>query len=127
VCGEGKKGLFYSKEIMKKTQTGKQTDRQTGTQPSHPLQDYAAKYLHPGYGTLSVTLEKTRLVARFNATEFPLEHYHYDTFEIGPVTYIVPLAGEKISFFLDQGGNTERLTFPLELQVKAIEFVGIPD
>jgi hypothetical protein len=39
----------------------------------------------------------------------------------------VPLTGKKISFFLNQRGTIERLTFPLEPLVKDIEFVRIPD
>ncbi|NIN10265.1 MAG: DUF3471 domain-containing protein, partial [Gemmatimonadales bacterium] len=54
-----------------------------GTAPSHPLADYAGNYEHPGYGLLSVKLgDSGELRASYQDTSAPLEHYHYDVFQV---------------------------------------------
>ena len=115
------------REMQEKSQEGALSDRKTGTRPSHPLQDYAADYEHPGYGVLSIRLEGEQLMANLNGIELPLKHYHYDTFEIGDIRYIVPLKGRKLSFFLDKKGDIDKVTVPLEPQVKDIVFNRVPE
>ena len=115
------------REMLEKSQEGGLSDRKTGTRPSHPLQDYAADYEHPGYGILSIRIEREQLIARLNGIELPLKHYHYDTFEIGDIRYIVPLKGRKLSFFLDKKGDVDKVAVPLEPQLKDIVFNRVPE
>ena len=54
--------------------------RHHGTRPSREAAAYAGDYEHPAYGTAHVSLERGRLVWRWNNFGGPLEHFHYDTF-----------------------------------------------
>lgn len=56
--------------------------RKRGTKPSHRLRDYAGTYRHPGYGELSVQLERRRLKLVYNQLSLRLRHYHYDVFQL---------------------------------------------
>jgi hypothetical protein len=54
--------------------------REQGTAPSHELAAYAGTYVHPLYGTISVSLEGETLKAKYDWAQFALRHWHYDTF-----------------------------------------------
>lgn len=57
----------------------------TGTNPSHPLADYAKSFQCPLMGEARVSLENDKLVLRIAANPnmvADLEHLHYDTFVI---------------------------------------------
>jgi CubicO group peptidase (beta-lactamase class C family) len=54
--------------------------RHHGTRPSREAAAYAGDYEHPAYGTAHVSVERGRLVWRWNHFGGPLEHFHYDTF-----------------------------------------------
>jgi len=56
-------------------------DRVAGTQPSHPLADYAGAYEHPAYGLLRIGLEGGQLQFDFHRMKFPMTHFHYDRFD----------------------------------------------
>jgi len=50
--------------------------------PTHPLADYAGKYVHPGYGVITVLHEDNGLSVRYNGKGFSLKHSHYDCFYV---------------------------------------------
>jgi CubicO group peptidase (beta-lactamase class C family) len=56
----------------------KEATRVAGTSASHPLADYAGSYLHPGYGSLRVSVAGETLELTYNDITTPLEHWHYD-------------------------------------------------
>ena len=56
-------------------------ERVAGTQPSHPLADYAGEFEHPAYGVFTVTEQGGALRFRFHRIELPLTHFHYDRFD----------------------------------------------
>jgi hypothetical protein len=56
------------------------TDRVTGTKPSHDLSAYAGFYADPAYGTVEILCKDTGLSFKFNNINLPLSHYHYDRF-----------------------------------------------
>jgi CubicO group peptidase (beta-lactamase class C family) len=112
------------KAAAKKSKEKTASQRQTGTQPSHPLADYAGDFEHPGYGLFSVGLEGNDLKVIFNSMSFPLEHYHYDIFELTWELFDTRL---KVSFFTDVKGNIQRLSVPLEPAVDEIVFTRIAD
>jgi CubicO group peptidase (beta-lactamase class C family) len=58
----------------------RQERRHHGTRPSREAAAYAGDYEHPAYGTAHVSLDRGRLVWRWNNFAGPLEHFHYDTF-----------------------------------------------
>ena len=96
------------------------TNRKPGTRPSHAsLSDYAGDFEHPAYGTVSIIARDDRLTARYGGQELPLDHYHYDIFELtaGPEQATLP-----VSFFGDVKGDISQLSIPLEPAVKDIVF-----
>jgi CubicO group peptidase (beta-lactamase class C family) len=87
------------------------------TQPSHPLKDYAGKYVNPGYGVLEVTLKDGALYGKYNGSdEFEFEHWHYDTFRAK--TPLGWLGSAEVmlnpSFHADSLGRIKSLSIPLE-------------
>lgn len=52
-----------------------------GTQPSHPLADYAGTYDHPLYGALEVTHTEEGLALAFRGPAQALRHVHYERFD----------------------------------------------
>lgn len=95
-------------------------ERKPGTQPSHPLADYAGDYVHPAYGKVTITAEGGHLTFRLNRLSAPLEHYHYDVF-------IVPhsertLGDLRMRFESGMAGAVEKLAVPLEDGIPEIVF-----
>lgn len=97
------------------------SDKKPGTSPSHPLADYAADFVHPAYGTISIVQDGPGLKARFHGFTLPLSHYHYDVFELSGEGDMEGL-NLKGTFGLDLKGNVVSLSLPLEAGVKDIVF-----
>ncbi|WP_287310273.1 serine hydrolase [Moorena sp. SIO1G6] len=114
-------------EAKQAAEQGKQNTKpqpKTGTQPSHPLEDYTGDFEHPGYGIVSIALKDQQLTATYNSIVAELKHYHYDSFELlseGSDNF------QLLSFFNDPKGIIQRLSIPLEPKVKDIVFERIPD
>jgi len=99
-------------------------DRKPDTKPTHPIQDYAGEYDNPGYGSISIVKDGENLLLKFNAFEFRLDHYHYDTFEFyNEFTD----QKQKLSFHTDPKGNIVSLSIALEPTVADIVFTRAPD
>lgn len=58
------------------------------TSVSHPIQEYAGEYFHPGFGTLMLQEQAGQLSGTFNGFTAIMTHYHYDVF-----TLMLPLMG----------------------------------
>jgi CubicO group peptidase (beta-lactamase class C family) len=99
-----------------------EVDRKTGTQPSHPLEDYTGTFQHPAYGTISIEVEDDHLKMTYNSTSLPLEHYHYDTFQ-GKASLFS--GGMKFTFSNDVHGNVSSISAPLESGIKDFVFTRI--
>jgi CubicO group peptidase (beta-lactamase class C family) len=112
------------KEAMEKSKEKSAAERKTDAPPSHPLKDYAGDFEHPGYGVISIALKDDKLAATYNSIDFPMEHYHYDIFEM---TYELFDMSMKVSFFNDVKGNISTLALPLEPSVKDIVFTRMPE
>jgi hypothetical protein len=100
------------------------TKRIEGTSPSHPLAAYTGDFEHPGYGTLSVTLNNGELQGTFNNITFPLRHYHYDTFELVLERWEEVL---KVSFLTSVQGDIDTLIVPFEPTGNDIVFKRAPN
>lgn len=88
------------------------SERKEGTALSHPLADYTGSYVHPGYGTLTVTQTSAgQLAGEYNGMHLSLRHYHYDSFEVHHDQFDVTLIG---SFATDAKGRIHSLSLPLE-------------
>lgn len=107
------------KEAGEQSKEKSATDRVAGAAPSHPLAAYVGDYAHPGYGTLSVEQDGDGLRASFNAFTGPLEHYHYDIFELHHEPFDIRL---KVSFSTNLQGDIAALSAPLEPTVADIVF-----
>lgn len=94
-------------------------NRKTGTNPSHPLADYAGKFMNPGYGAMRLVLRNDSLFLKSHL-ELWLEHYHYDVFRP------IDLSGDS---GLDGEENPFRLVFQTNAkgEVDAFIFAGIQD
>ena len=101
-------------------------NRKEGTQPSHPLADYAGRYTHPAYGDARAALDGDHLTLSFSGLTAPLAHFHYDVFEL-PDDPLNPLQGQKVSFATDANGLVSELRIPLEPSVSDIRFSRAAD
>ncbi|MBC8358146.1 MAG: serine hydrolase [Candidatus Aminicenantes bacterium] len=113
-----------AKEEAEKAKKEKDKDQKLNTKPSHPLEDYAGDYEHPGYGIISVKKEGDLLKAEYNSIPFTLKHYHYDVFEFN--NELLDMS-TKASFFTDLKGNIGSLTIQLEPAVKESIFTRLPE
>ena len=96
-----------------------------GTSPSHPLEDYAGTYEHPGYGKLKLTLADGKLVFNYNAfKDVPVEHHHYSTFNAvgGGDLGEVPL-----TFHANGEGEIDVVSAPFEPTLADIRFERIEE
>ncbi len=119
-----KKKVDEAKEAAEKAKETTSSDRKTGTQPSHPLEDYTGNFEHPAYGIVSIEINDTHLKATHYSTVYELQHYHYDIFELKSELLEIT---ERLSFFTDTKGNITSLSIPLEHTVKDIVFTRMPD
>ena len=82
--------------------------RVLGTHPSHELGAYAGMYSDPGYGDVRIYAGNNRTLAlKWSSFDTPLEHFHYDTFDIKDGR----LAGSDIVFRTDANGRVSGLNF----------------
>jgi CubicO group peptidase (beta-lactamase class C family) len=101
------------------------TDRKPNTKPARPLNEYAADYLHPGYGPMKVRLEKDRLMLSYNKFTAPLDHWHYEVFQ-SPADRQNPLELTRVQFNSDFSGEVASISVPLEPNVDPIVFTRQP-
>lgn len=101
-------------------------DRVAGTKPSHPLEAYAGRYEHPGYGVIEVRCGTTALEVIMDSHQAPLQHVHYDAFEVVPQTQGAGvLANVRFNFGMDAKGAINTVSARLESSVKPIEFTRV--
>jgi len=112
-------GRFKEREAKQKkeeeeSKKTKPSDKKPGTHPSHPLEDYAGEYENPGYGTLKINQKDQALEAVLNnSLTFPLQHYHYDVFQV-PEDSDSPAASERLQFQMNKQGDIDAVGAVLE-------------
>jgi CubicO group peptidase (beta-lactamase class C family) len=102
------------------------TAQRTGTHPSHDLAEYAGDYEHPGYGVVNVDMEAGALKFTYNRMSGPLNHFHYDVFEVAE-DELNPLQKTKVQFHTNLQGDLDSLALPLESTVKEVVFTRLGD
>lgn len=117
-----KQAVAARKKATAKAAAGKRGKRVEGTRPAHPLESYAGEYVHPGYGTLTVSGDGKVLRARLNGIVTSLEHFHYEVFEAQESA----AKGLKLQFHTDLRGGVQRVSAKLEPQGEPIGFVRRP-
>jgi len=94
-----------------------------GTQPSHPLEEYAGTYRRPGYSDMVITLEDGKLVMNFIKTRNELAHYHYDTFRTTKIVGEIPAGLPAVFHTAEIGGKIDAIGLPLVMEEGAPRIV----
>jgi CubicO group peptidase (beta-lactamase class C family) len=99
----------------------------SGATLPRPLSAYAGEYEHPGYGTVTITLDGDTLTPSFGTMALSLAHRHYETFdlewhELGDQPHVFPLM-----FLSDPDGDITALTVPFEPSLEPLRFDRCPD
>ena len=106
------------------------TGRKEGTHPSHDLAEYAGEFEHPGYGKLTIRVEGSgdarKLFLKLNDVERPLEHFHYDTFQV-PENPLDPFEKLRVTLPTDTQGELSKAEANLEAGVKEIVFKRVAE
>jgi len=84
--------------------------RATETQPSLELDKYVGAYEHNAYGKAIVALENGKLTLQIGKIKGTLNHWHYDTFQLGSPSSLSP--GLQASFILNARGKVDELRIP---------------
>jgi len=87
---------------------------------------YAGDYESPAYGLASVSFENGGLKLSYHGDGGPLNHYHYDMFEVAERD-LEPLSKQKVSFHTNAMGDVDSLLVPLEPSVKDVVFTRLAD
>jgi CubicO group peptidase (beta-lactamase class C family) len=91
-----------AEEAEKAAQAQRLASRHTGTKPSRELAAYVGDYDEPAYGRATIRLIDGRLWLHWSSFTDPLEHFHFDTFELkGNET----VGEEEVVFHLNGAGE----------------------
>ena len=112
-----------NRATQEKQRSQPDTNRKTGTKPTLALSEYAGKYEHAGYGTLTISLEGDALKAAINGISSPLRHYHYDIFE----STEGQMERQKVAFQMNQRGEIDRISVSIEPAVAPLVFTRMPE
>jgi CubicO group peptidase (beta-lactamase class C family) len=96
--------------------------RESGTRPSHPLEDYAGRYAHPAYGSVDIERDGKTFKGTHHGEAFELEHWHYDVFRVSSGQ----AEGMKLAFLTNLNGDIDRVSVAMEPSVAPIEFAKQP-
>lgn len=116
-----------AKEFTKKGEEKKALFRVRGTSPSRKLAEFAGKYGDPGYGQAEILLESDSLVLVYNGMRMPLEHWHYDVFNVAEMKDEIVPEDLRVSFRTDERGRVAGFDAPFEPFVDPIFFSRMPD
>ncbi len=111
--------LAGSRETRERRRVGSK-----GTPPTHPLEDFAGSYVHPGYGRISFAVDEGQLVADLHDMDVTLEHRHYNVWEGFEYSLEVSV---PFAFLTDFDGEIAKVEAVLEPTVDAIVFEKEPD
>jgi CubicO group peptidase (beta-lactamase class C family) len=114
-------------KAQEEAEAKKQTVRKTGTRPAHQLADYAGAYEHPGYGVLEVAVAGKGLEFTINGITSPLEHWHYEVWNVPEGASDPVFTDSKLLFATDVKGNVASVAGAFEPAVADIVFVKKPD
>lgn len=107
--------MLKDREKQKEEEEKKEEDRVPGTNPSHPLKDYAGEYENPAYGVMAIQQHEEKLQGKFHSSDFTLEHWHFDVFKPSERMGM-------IGFQTNLKGDVDSLSVALEPTVSPIIF-----
>jgi CubicO group peptidase (beta-lactamase class C family) len=102
------------------------TAQRANTHPSHDLAEYAGEYEHPGYGIAAIEMQNGALRLRYHNMGGPLNHFHYDVFEVAE-NDLEPLSKTKVAFHSNLQGDVDSFSVPIESTVKEVVFTRLGD
>ncbi|HWG46876.1 MAG TPA: serine hydrolase [Gemmataceae bacterium] len=109
---------FFTKERQKAQAARQERLRKRpmpvrGTKPSRELEAYVGTYTEPAYGTVKISRQDENLVLKWSSFQFPLKHFHYDTFVMPPKNLRLPasLAEEFAVFELNEDAEISIVRF----------------
>ncbi len=111
-------------KMVKESGEQSQEFRKTDTQPTHDLQEYVGKYHHSGYGNFVFYMENSALKARLGTINYPLTHYHYDTFQFEDTRFDYK---ELLTFQTDSIGEIIGFSIKVEETLPPVLFKRLPD
>ncbi len=112
-------------EDAEKNQSSKQ---KSGTSLSHKLADYTGKFSHPGYGEVTLSIERDSLFASFPNMKLWFKHYHYDVFQPFEVyDFGIDHSEENLpqilfNFHTNSTGDINEIEVKLEPTIDALTF-----
>ncbi len=112
-----------AKEAQAKAKAEDEAKRKKDTKTTLALKDYTGQFEHPAYQTITITQEGEQLKGDLHKLPFTLKHYHYDIFQISEGN----LEGSKVTFLMSKTGEIDRISIPLEPNVKEIVFTRKKD
>ena len=98
-----------------------------GARPPRPLAEYAGRYVHPGYGTLTISQNGGVLEPVLGTMTLSLAHRHYETFDLAWSEMGDEPASFPLTFLSDPDGVVNALTVHLEPLVEPLRFDRRPD
>lgn len=123
---------FYSADTAgrrkaKEAEKTNKSDRKLGTKPTHELKDYTGVYTSTAKENFELAMRKDSLILTVPKREYYLKHYNYDVFTLWDKDDLAAndstnTGGVKISFQMDENGNINGASMPLEGPVKPIVF-----
>lgn len=96
----------------------------TDTEPTRPMEEYVGKYHHPGYGDFELYIQDNELRSKSGSVEYPLTHFHYDTFQYDIKRFDVK---GLLTFHADDRGEIVGFAAKLEALTLPITFSRLPD
>lgn len=112
----------FSKDTFLKEQEALGVQRHEKTEPSHPIHDFLGTYFHPGYGKLEIAMNRNHLEVCYNKMNLPLNHWHYDVFEVTKEGNVPVLEGLKFTFSENVHGDIDSVSVLFEPKVDEILF-----
>ncbi len=124
--GEAAEERDRARELGRRAEEQRAMFRVEGTSPSHDLETYAGEFGHDGYGVVEIKVEDEALVMVYNGMTMPLEHWHYDVFNVADVDEELIPENLRANFLTDARGRVATLSLPLEALVDPILFERRP-
>lgn len=125
--GEAAERRDRAQVFIEQGEENKDLFRVKGTKPSRKPAEFAGEYEQPGYGVVEILEEKGKLAMVYNEMTMPLEHWHYDVFNVAEQDDEVIPENLRVCFLTDERGRVSRMTIPMEPMVDPIVFTRLPD
>ncbi len=91
--------------------------------PTHPLEAYTGEYAAEGYADFKVRQDGDQLMAWIAGDWYPLQHYHYDIFNLDLDRFELRL---PVRFLMNVQGEIDEVSLPIEPEVQPVTFKRKP-